>query len=196
MKTTMVLLSAILLLSSLQGALAQHEGMPGMGHSGSVGPSNDSARLFMMMANDEQRSAFAKCMEAIEQVRVSLSQMGEIGSPWSRGRKSYDNESLRTLAAQEKQLDSALKAMGEAHQFFWQRLSEAQKSALERQLRKLDQVQSEIDSAALEINQLVMDAKPGPASAKIQWEINALGKNVGKWHSEHRKIANEMAISL
>ncbi|HLH36363.1 MAG TPA: hypothetical protein VKX41_16955 [Alloacidobacterium sp.] len=195
MKLTMRLLAAVMLAIPAL-VHAQHEGMPGMGHSAPVGSSDESARTFLMMATDKQRTAFAECMDATQRVSAAIEQMKRTGSPWSRGRASYDPQDLRKLTEQQEKFESALSAMTAAHQAFWGELNEAQKNGLDRQLRKLNHLEADLNSSSLLMSQILMDAKPGPGSPKLRWDVNAITKDLGEWRSEHTKIAKTMSIPL
>lgn len=193
-KSTIAALVTVLLFSPLPSALAQREGHGGMASPIPTGPTDSSARMFVMMATENQRTALAKCLESAERTRMAIRQMGNIGSPWSRSRVSYVQQDLDALQEYEEHLQSALGALTKAHQSFWNMLSQAQESGLEPRLKQLDHLQDEMNFNALGISQDVMDAKLGPAPPKIKWDVNTLSKEVDKWLSEHREIAKEMGI--
>ena len=195
MKISIKDIASFLFLLTAPLLFAQRGG--GVMHVGHIGSAGDSAQARLMKATDDQRMAFAKCMEATARVRLEARQMARTartGSPWSRGRVSYDRDNLRALSGQGEQLKAALTDLEAAHHEFLKDLIDAQKSGLERHLGKLDHLQAKLNSQIPEIDHDLAAARPGPGPLNISWDINSVKSSADRWRSEHKKIGKEMGI--
>lgn len=196
MKLIKTALAIIMLFPTAHLTFAQHSGHGGMGSSGSMGsmgpmgPTYSTAQQFAMMANDNQIAAFEKCMEATQQVRISLAQMDQSTNRSRGGEAQQAND----VSPRKQQLEALLKYLAETHDAFGLTLTEAQRKGLERQLRKLNELQTEMSTVALRVAQTAMDSSSGPGSRRIGSDLKTLRKDAERWHSEHRKIAKQMSI--
>lgn len=143
---------------------------------------------------NDQRVALAKCMKATEQVRIHASEMRAMGRPWGRGRIGYSKNDLVILSDHRDELRLALSKLAAVHQEFLKGLSEAQEQRLEQRLRKLDQLQAELNVRISEIDRDLLKAEPGPDSSGISWDVDGIQRAADKWRSQHRKIEKEMGI--
>jgi hypothetical protein len=193
MKRIMIeLLAIFLLFATTPFALAQHGGhggtsssSSGFGHAGHDSPMADLQRTLMLQATDDQRQAFAKCMEATERVHKVADEMVGPGSRWR-----YDAD---VFPGQKEQLQTALADMTTAHQQFKQTLSQAQEKELNKYFNKLERLQSDVSSRLLGLDRELTTGKPDPR--RVYSDAHKIKEAVDKWRSEHRKIAKEMSIA-
>ncbi|MBS1805575.1 MAG: hypothetical protein JST28_19600 [Acidobacteria bacterium] len=82
-----------------------------MSHSAPIDSTDDSARTFLMVATDKQRTTFSKWMDATERLSTAIDPMADTGSSWSRGRASYNQQDLHKFPGREEQFESALSTM-------------------------------------------------------------------------------------
>lgn len=147
-----------------------------------------------LIATDNQRTSLQQCMENTDRLRAVANRMPRIGSPWIRSRLSYTTSDVSALSNLTEQFEAALTDLIATHKAFREELTDAQRTRLERRLRKLEHLESKMDSDATELDRDLAKAKPGPASPNIAWEVNSIKSAVDKWRSEHRKIAKEMGV--
>lgn len=179
----------MLLLGSASLALAQRGGTM---HIGYRRPAAESDQL--LKVTDDQRRAFANCMEKVEQLRSLTGRMPRIGSPWSRSRLSYTTSDVSALTAITEQLEADLSELTLTHEALRKQLTDSQRSKFEQHLHKLDNLQAKMNSTVAELDRELAKAKPGPASPSIAWDVNSIKRASDKWRSEHRKIAKELGI--
>ena len=153
---------------------------------------NNGADHDLVKATSTQRTALLRCMDATKQVRQVAAQIGRVGSPWSRGRVSYDRSDLNALSGYSKQLDNALAKLIAAHDEFRKQLSETQEASLERRLNKLGHLQSELASQVSQLGHNLTAAKAGLGSPSITWNVHGIEKASDRWRSVDRKIARGM----
>lgn len=187
---------AMLLLSAMAPfVLAQHGGMHssngGVDHAGHDSATVDSAQALLLLATKDQRVAFAKCMEAAERVRQIVDQMAGSGSHWRISRIGYD---LNAVTEHKEQFEATLAELTAAHRDFRQTLNEVQTTGLKKPLDKLEQLQADLESEAMLLDQKL--AMPRRDSLHISTSVYKIAKAAHRWSSEHKKIAKEMNIPV
>ena len=189
MKITIREIASLLLFLAVPIASAQRGG--GGEH---IGHSHGPVRDQMLNATVDQRTAIGKCLEATELARQTAGKMPQIGSPWSRSRRTYSNRDLSALLDLSGQFEAAVANLEETHQGFVKELTDHQASELKRHLEKLDQLEVKMNSSASQLNRDLAAAKPGPNSPNISWDVDSIKRAADKWRAEHRKIAKEMGV--
>lgn len=195
MKKAMNAIVLLFLFAALSGAFAQRGGGILHWRLGHRALNQSASEQMLMEATNEQRMALVTCMDATKRVRLDLKRIPQIGSPWSRSRKSYNQNDLVALSNDEKNLQADLIQLSAVHQEFHKHLTAVQRKRLDKRLDKLNGLRSELRSQASRIADDLAVARPGPASPNLSWDVNALAKTADKWRSEHIKIAKEMNIS-
>jgi len=190
MKRIKVTLATLFLAAVAPVAVAQHGGHGGtssgggFGNSGSDAPNRDFQRAIMLSATEDQRAAFARCMEsASRSLRIADGMTG------SSSGANYD---AAALAKQKGQLEAALTERETTHQHFRHSLSQPQEKELRKHLAKLDRFRSEMDKRIAQLERELSSGKPD--SRRLSGDTRKIKELAEKWQAEHRKIAEEMGI--
>jgi|GEM_PF-4838841 chromosome segregation ATPase len=191
MKLIRKLLATLFCAALVPVAFAQHSGHGGTSSGGGFGNTgNDSAmrdlqRAMMLSATDDQRMAFAKCMEATDRVLRLADQIVGQGTGLN-----YD---AAVLSERKEQLQAALAELGTVHQHFRHSLSQPQEKELRKYLGKLERVQTELSKRIAQVDRELSASKPD--SKRLRDDTHKVKEVAEKWQSEHRKIAKEMGIA-
>lgn len=157
----------------------------GSGNTGNDSATRDFKRALMLSANQDQRTAFATCMEATDRVLRLADQMA---SPGTRG--NYD---AAVFPAQKEQMQAALAELETAHRRFHHSLNQPQEKELRQYLRKLERLQTELSKRIAQVDRELSTNKPDPR--RLRDDTHKIREVAEKWQSEHRKIAKEMGIT-
>lgn len=191
MKRLKQVLTMLILAAVAPVALAQHSGHGGASSGGGFGSAGaDSSlrtfkRALLLQATDEQRVAFATCLEATERAQEIADQI--VGSGTSV--LHYD---ASVFPRQKEQLQAALVEMGAAHRHFRQLLSQAQGKELGKYLGKLDRFDAELGSRMARVDRELSKGKPDPR--RLHSDTHKIKEVTEKWRSEHHKIGNEIGL--
>jgi hypothetical protein len=186
MKTRNQVLVTLFLFATAPFTLAQHGGgmhFPSAGHA-SDSLTADSQRMLLLRASEDQRMAFAKCVQANARVRKVVDKMTGPGTRWR-----YD---ARVFPGQNEELQIAVKDMTAAHEQFRQALTEAQEKELRKHFDKLEQLQVGMNSQMARLDDELTVREPD--SRRIYSEAHKVKETADKWQSEHKKIAKAMSI--
>ena len=146
--------------------------------------------LLIIKATDMQREALAYCMTATDAAHKLTGRLDEDASYWHGRHGGYD---IGAVSEKKDQLQSALTEMATAHQQFLQSLSQDQDTELEPNLGRLEHLQRDLKFEMSQLDEELIAARPD--SFDIYLNVHRLGKTIGKWGSEHKRIAKKMSIS-
>lgn len=138
----------------------------------------------MLSATEEQRTAFARCMEATDRVLRITDGMAGPGTG--------SNHDAGAFAEQKEQLPAALAALATAHQHFRHSLSQPQEKELRKPLSKLEGFQADLRKRMAQVDRELATNQPDPR--RVHGDTRKIKEVAEKWKSEHRKIAEEMGI--
>jgi chromosome segregation ATPase len=190
MKRFNMVLAALLLAVVAPVAWAQHSGHggtssgEGFGNTGNDKAMRDFNRARLLQATADQRAAIASCIQASDTAHRVADEMA--------GTSTHPRSDAYVIPDPQEQLQTALADMAAAHQHFRHALSQVQEKELRKSLDKLDRLQAELASRMANVNRDLSATKPDPR--RLSSDTRKLKEVVEKWHSEHRKIANEIGI--
>ncbi len=131
-------------------------------------------------------------MTATKAAHKLVGRMPDQGSSWRVRRNGpYD---VSAVSGKRDQLESVLADLATAHQRFLQVLSQEQDTELGPNLRKLEQLQADLNLEMPQLDRELGAARPD--SFRVSTNVYRIGKTINKWHSEHKKIAKKMGIAI